>query len=126
MDSTFSGNFMKYIRLYSGDDGQSHFEELSMDLIDASIGKISQSFHVSDAIFGYIEDVPDISWHNPPCRQYIILLKGAMEIEVGNGASQVFNEGDILLAEDTVGQGHITRAASEGSRHYLALPLKDQ
>ena len=82
--------------------------------------------HVSDAIFGYIEDVPDISWHNPPCRQYIILLKGAMEIEVGNGASQVFNEGDILLAEDTVGQGHITRAASEGSRHYLALPLKDQ
>jgi hypothetical protein len=116
---------MKYIRLYSGDDGQSHFEELSMDWIDAAIGKISQPFNISDAMFGYVEDVPEISWHNPPCRQYIILLKGSMEIEVGSGISQVFNEGDVLLAEDTVGQGHITRPASEGPRHYLALPLKN-
>jgi hypothetical protein len=115
---------MKYIRLYSGDDGQSHFEELSMDLIDAPIGKISPSFNVSDAIFGYVEDASEISWHNPPQKQYIILLKGAMEIEVGSGATQLFNEGDILLAEDTEGQGHITRAASDCPRHYLALPLK--
>lgn len=117
---------MKYTRLYSGDDGQSHFEELSMELIDAPIGKIAQSFDVSNAIFGYIDDISEVSWHNPPCRQYIIMLKGAMEIEVGSGVSKLFNEGDILLAEDTVGQGHITRAVSDGSRYYLALPLKNQ
>lgn len=47
-----------------------------------------------------------------------------MEIETGDGTKRIFHEGDILLAEDTTGQGHITRAASEGPRKYLAIPLE--
>lgn len=116
---------MKYIRLYSGDDEQSYFEELAMELLPAEIGKVTNAIHVSQVIFGSIEDVQEIMWHNPPCRQYIVMLKGAMEIEVGSGVKKVFHEGDILLAEDLSGQGHITRAASDGERRYLVLPIKN-
>lgn len=117
---------MKFIRLYSGQDGESHFEECAMELVDASIGKIAQSRDVESAVFGYIDDINEVSWHNPPCSQYIIMLQGAMEIKVGSGDARVFHEGDILLAEDTTGRGHITRAASEGPRHYLALPVRPE
>ena len=51
------------------------------------------------------------------------MLKGAMEIEIGNGITRVFNEGEILLAEDLEGQGHITRGASKGPRYYIVLPV---
>lgn len=71
---------MKYIRLYFGSDGQSHFEELSMKMVDAPIGQIAQSPEIDNAVFGYIEDISEVSWHNSPCRQYIIMLKGAMGI----------------------------------------------
>lgn len=114
---------MKYTRLYMGDDGQSHFEECAMTLLDAAIGQVAQSEDVGSALFGFVDDTREVSWHNPPCRQYIIMLKGVMEIEIGNGEIKRFKEGEILLAEDVTGQGHITRAASEGPRHYLALPI---
>ncbi len=115
---------MKYTRLYTGNDGQSHFEALTMALEDAPIGKIAQSSPVEAAFFGYIDDETEVPWHNPPCSQYVIMLKGAMEIEVGSGVKKTFQEGEIVLADDTTGQGHITRAASNGPRHYLVLPVK--
>jgi quercetin dioxygenase-like cupin family protein len=75
-------------------------------------------------VFGELGELREISWHNPSCSEYVIMLKGSIEIEVGNGTKKIFNEGDIILAEDTTGQGHVTRAASEGVRRYLIMPLK--
>jgi quercetin dioxygenase-like cupin family protein len=48
-----------------------------------------------------IEGINELTWHNTPCPQYIIMLQGAMEIEVGDGTKRIFKEGNILLAEDT-------------------------
>ncbi len=118
---------MKYTRLYTGNDEQSYFEELSMDLVDAKYGKLTQPFDIKNASFGRIVDADvEVDWHNPPCPQYVIMLKGAMEIETGDGTKRIFGEGDILLAEDTTGQGHITRAGSKEIREYLMLPLKSK
>ncbi len=115
---------MKAIRLYTGDDDQSHFEEIDMPLIAADHGKIVEPIAADQIIFGEVDDeCRQIDWHNAPCRQYIIMLQGAMEIELGSGEKKQFQVGDILLAEDLTGQGHITRAASEGVRRYLAVPI---
>ena len=54
------------------------------------------------------------------------MLKGAIEIEVSSGIIKQFNKGDIILAEDLTGKGHITRSTSKGPREYLALPLASQ
>lgn len=114
---------MKFTKLITGDDNQSHFEDGYFSLTDAVIGKITSPIKVENLFFGEIDDVKEVSWHNPPCRQYIIMLEGAMEIEIGNGDKKIFTVGEILLAEDTTGQGHITRAASTGKRRYMAIPV---
>jgi hypothetical protein len=49
-----------------------------------------------------------------------------MEIEIGDGTKRIFNTGDIVLVEDTTGQGHVTRAASLGSRRYIVIPITNQ
>jgi hypothetical protein len=57
-----------------------------------------------------------LDWHNAPRRQYIILLKGQSEVIVGDGALRHFGPEDVMLAEDTSGRGHITRAVNDQPR----------
>lgn len=117
---------MKITRLFTGSDQQSYFEEIDMDFCVGEFGKISAPIAARDIMFGEIDDFQEVSWHNPPCKQYIIMLHGNMEIETGDGSKRIFNEGDVLLAEDTTGQGHVTRAVKKGMRRYLVIPLKGQ
>jgi quercetin dioxygenase-like cupin family protein len=66
-----------------------------------------------------------LSWHCAPRRQYTITLSGAVEIEVGDGTIKQLGAGDVLLAEDLTGQGHITRVVGEQPRFYLVVPLDE-
>jgi quercetin dioxygenase-like cupin family protein len=106
---------IKFIRIFTGNDQQSHFENL--DIL------YNMPISVEQMIMGQVEelDAREIGWHNPPVSQYVVMLKGSMEIEIGDGSTCIFNPGDILLAEDTTGQGHNTRAASEGKLLYLII-----
>ena len=47
-----------------------------------------------------------------------------MEIECGDRSKRRLGPGDILLADDTTGQGHLTREI-EGPRRSLFIPLPD-
>ncbi len=114
---------MKFIRLFTGKDEQSHFSDFEPEFFTVEYGKLTHPINVNSIIFGDI-NIEEVTWHNTPCKQYIIMLQGAMEIEVGDGTKEIFYEGDVLLAEDITGQGHITRAASEVTRRYLTIPLK--
>jgi quercetin dioxygenase-like cupin family protein len=64
-----------------------------------------------------------LSWHCAPRRQYTITLAGAAEIEVGDGTVRRVGPGDVLLAEDLTGQGHITRVVGSEPRFYAVVPL---
>lgn len=55
---------------------------------------------------------------------YIVILQGPIEMEVSNGIKRCFNAGDIILAQDVSGKGHITRGLGEGSKQYLVIPLE--
>lgn len=118
---------MKFTRLFTGTDQQSHFEDLEIPTGETYFGglvTVTAPLTVASIAFGEIDGLDEVPWHNPPCRQYIMMLQGAMEIEIGDGTRRIFNVGDVVLAEDTTGQGHITRAASKGVRRYLFAPLK--
>jgi hypothetical protein len=56
----------------------------------------------------------------------VLTLSGAVDIEVGDGTVRRLTPGDILIAEDTTGQGHITREVGEGPRVSIFVPLRDQ
>jgi hypothetical protein len=94
---------MKFMRLYTGDDKRSHFEEL-----DAREGSAHfLSAHAAKALV-FKNDHPDhiLGWHNAPRRQYCFTLSGSVEIGVGDGTVETFKAGDVFLAEDLTGQGH--------------------
>jgi quercetin dioxygenase-like cupin family protein len=52
-------------------------------------------------------------------------LSGEAEIEVGDGTVQRIQPGDVVLAEDLTGQGHITRSVGDQERFYAVVPLAD-
>jgi hypothetical protein len=124
---------MKYTRLYSGEDGFSHFEDITVEknakhyekLDDNYKGTSFELFNAQHVIMGHIEQQA-IDWHHPPCaRLLVIYLNGYIEMEVSNGEIRRFGPGDSCLIEDALGKGHLTRITeSEGLRYY-AIPLKD-
>ena len=107
---------MKVTRLYTGPDGQSHFDD-----IEVESGKLQAGEGVI-----FRDRTPDHvnSWHRAPRRQYVINLSGETEIEIGDGTKRRFGPGDILLAEDTSGQGHISRDVGAKPRRFIFIPVR--
>ncbi len=116
---------MKVIRIYSGDDGESHF-----DTIELSPGPLPGiiSGAMMDTQGAFLRWLPagDVQdWHPAPRRQYVVTLVGECEIEVASGVRRHFQPGDVLLAEDTTGRGHITRTIGDGERICMMIPLAE-
>lgn len=115
---------MQITRLYTGADGESHFEEIEISLSDAGpIGQLSQQLAATGIIFRTTSPDYDYTWHNAPRRQYIIMLDGAVDVEIGDGTIRRFGPGSILLAEDTTGRGHISRAVEHQPRTSIFVTL---
>jgi hypothetical protein len=77
---------MKITRIRSTENGGSRFEDFSVPLRDASeIGRLSAPEPAESVIFRENEPDYDYDWHSAPCRQYIVLLDGEIEIEVTTG-----------------------------------------
>ena len=115
---------MKVTRIFSGEDGESRFAELDIPLQDSGdIGALSEMFPVKEIIFRETDGDYNYTWHNAPCRQFVIMLEGSVEIEVGAGGRRTFHGGDILLVEDTDGRGHVSRAVNGQPRKSVFVTL---
>ena len=117
---------MLVTRIYSGDDGRSHFEELDLPLTISAAGAMSSPIPV-ESIFvrDTSEAGPDVwDYHVAPRRQFAIHVIGRTEIEVADGERRTFGPGDLLLADDLTGQGHISREV-EGPRLQIFAVLAD-
>ena len=95
---------MQFCRMYTGDDGKSHFEELDQ----TEGGKFFLPTIVAKAlVFKNDQNRDDLhGWHNAPRRQWCITLSGTVDIGIGDGTVKTFGPGDVFLAEDVTGQGH--------------------
>ena len=117
---------IKITRLYTGTDGESHFEEIDLppgkDGMDADQQTIP--LKAMEIYFRESKNVPGggdlLGWHKAPRRQLYIMLGGTLEIEVGDGSKRLFKAGDVFLAEDTTGRGHLSRAVN---RRAAIIPL---
>ena len=115
---------MKIVRIYTGDDGESHFEELEIPLAPARYGELSEMVEALGVIFRETPVGGALDYHPAPRRQFVITLSGAVEVQCGDGSVRRFGPGDIMLADDTSGRGHITREV-EGPRRSLFILLPD-
>lgn len=107
---------MRIVRLYTGDDGESHFEEIEVER-EKLLPATGICFRVGNV--GQVQD-----WHTAPRRQYVITLAGEAEIETGDGTRRRFGPGAVMLADDTTGRGHITRVVSPRPRLYAIIPVE--
>lgn len=83
-------------RLFTDENGDSRFEEISIPLKEAGeIGKLSEGHPVTSIIFREVESTYDYDFHNAPQKQYLILIDGGIEIETclvrrGNFTQEMF------------------------------------
>jgi hypothetical protein len=118
------GRTMKVVRVYTGQDNQSHFEDIEIPLKDGGKGGfMSELMKATGVVFRETDGNYNFDFHNAPRRQYVVNLEGEVEIEVGDGTKRLLRSGDILLAEDTTGQGHISRAVNGKPRKSLFITL---
>ncbi len=106
------------IRLYTGGDGQAHFEDLNVPAGDMETVALKAG---ADMTFRSFPDGTFSDWHTAPRLQYVIVLSRQMEIGIGDGTKRMLDPGDILQVEDLTGQGHTTR--SVGNRVSVSVPL---
>jgi hypothetical protein len=57
-----------------------------------------------------------------PRRQWVVVLRGAVDVEVTDGSRRTFGPGDFFRAEDTDGTGHVTRPVGDPPIEGLFLP----
>ena len=112
---------MSIQRLYSGDDGQSHLEEMDLE----SHPELTSLQNASGIVFRRAEPGHFVDWHHAPRRQFVITLAGEVEIGLGDGSVHRFGPGNVNLAEDLTGKGHTTRVVGNVPRITATIPLAD-
>ena len=115
---------IRLVRLYTGDDGESHVTagRVELEPPDASNARSAADEAVT-VIFEESASGSSLSWHNAPVRQYVITLSGTLEFETRLGERFTIAPGVVLLAEDTTGGGHRWRIIDDEPlrRVYVAL-----
>lgn len=122
---------MDYVRLYTDEMGESHFQDLSEALhpVDfappAPLVNLSSSKPASQVLFlnapsGWFGD-----YHPAPRRQYFCFLFGEIAITASDGETRLFKPGAVLLLEDTTGKGHVSRMVSDDELLAIVVQLPD-
>lgn len=119
---------MKYIRLFADKAGDSHFEdvEVEMSLVDISppTPPLDVSAPIPSTNVAFLHTPTE--WYGEPHpvqgRIFLIYLSGEMEATVSDGEVRRFGPGSVVLVEDTTGKGHASRVL--GNDDVLAVMVQ--
>jgi hypothetical protein len=100
------------LRIYADAEGETHFEEVEF------------AFNQTDPRPPGAAR-PHGDWHPVPQRLLAVYLSGTGTIEASDGELRHLLPGTILLAEDTIGKGHISRVTGAEDMLVLILMLPD-
>ena len=120
---------LTYTHLYSDANGVSHFKAEQLDFKPLPAANPSQSLtmHVLTGAQGAtllrlrqgaVED-----WHIAPRTQFLIAVQGESEVTAGDGKTMRLKPGDIMLMDDTKGNGHTTAAVGPQDHVALVVPV---
>jgi hypothetical protein len=117
-----SDQSVKLPRLFADDDGESHVEDLEIPIHGTAELRASAEWPASNIHFIESEGTGELFHGNAPRRKPIALLQGGLEVESTDGMIRRIEAGEMLLADDTAGKGHILRGLP-GSRRALFITL---
>lgn len=109
---------MMYTKIYSDEDGETHFKDIEIKLesvdyappappLNLTSFTPAKQYALGVASPGWYGD-----WHPTPCKQILFYLSGEVEVQVSDGEVRRFGTGSIVLVEDTIGKGHISKVVS--------------
>ena len=120
-----------YTRLYSDAQGDSHFEDIEIDLTSTDYAPpappLSLSSFTPATQFGFMNAPAGWSsdWHPATARSIFFVLSGEWKVTASDGEARRFGAGSVLLVEDTTGQGHSSRVVSEIDSLAAMVQLSD-
>jgi redox-sensitive bicupin YhaK (pirin superfamily) len=121
------GEVKRFTRIAADAAGGSTFQddEFPLDPPEGVVGMLTGTVPAASTVEYVRHDKWDGGTHPPrpaPRRQWVVVLRGAVEVEVTDGSRRTFGPGDLLRAEDTEGIGHITRPVEGPPIEALYLP----
>jgi hypothetical protein len=121
---------MQYVRLYSDERGDTHFAPVTLQMNETDYRPPAPPLHVSHAREAHVVQFVRMpsGWAGagilPPEHQFLICLKGTLEVTASNGKSRTFGPGGILLMEDVSGKGHSSRVVGAEECIAAIIPVK--
>ncbi len=117
---------MKITRIYSDNNGETHFEDVSIQLKDVrgDIMRMSEPLKASSMSYSAFSGALAESWHTSPRKQAIIILNGEVDLAVSDGNKRRFGPGHVLVLEDTTGKGHTTHSVDGKIREEVWVALE--
>src|SRR6266550_2898203 len=118
-----------YPRLYAGADGESHFEDIEIDLALTDYAPPAPPLELSSLTpatqIGFMRAPAGWSsdWHLSSSRNIFVVLGGEWEVTASDGEARRFAAGSVLLVEDTRGKGHTSRVVSDTDSLALMMQL---
>lgn len=104
-----------FVRIFADERGGSHFADAVDAMVPAVFAPPAPPLSVSEpgrATATRFIGAP-AGWDSPPhpapSRQWVIILRGTVEVRTTDGAVRRFGPGTVVHLEDTVGPGHATR-----------------
>ena len=122
---------MKYIRIYADPAGESHFEDVEVELAQARFAPPAPPMNLSSfrpALQYAFCSFPTGwrgNWHPAPQRQIFFHLSGKVRVEASDGEVRYFGPGSIFFLEDTTGKGHFSRVISKTDALSAFVQLPD-
>ncbi|MCP2342589.1 cupin domain-containing protein [Actinomadura rupiterrae] len=119
---------MRYTRIVRGDDGGSVFEDDRIPLDERhvadgvppmAVGGLPSAAGVLFLRSAEFDSAP----HPAPRRQWVVMLRGTIEVEVTDGGRRRFGPGDMVFVDDTTGKGHVTTGIGPAPFEALFIPV---
>lgn len=119
---------MRFTKIARTGDGESAFEDGEIALVH---------WHVADGVPAMaVGGLPssggvqflrsaafDSAAHPAPREQWVVMLCGVIEVTVSDGSRRRFGPGDLVLAADTTGMGHVTTGVGNPPFEALFIPV---
>ena len=112
---------MKYSRIYADSSGESHFDDVEVQLATVNFAPPAPPVNLSTfspALQYAFCSFPSGwrgDWHPAPKRQIFFILSGEIAAQVCDDEVRYFGAGNALLLEDVTGKGHFIWITSETS-----------
>ncbi|MDR8412868.1 hypothetical protein MTP10_29570 [Nonomuraea sp. 3-1Str] len=119
---------MRFTRIIRTEDGGSAFEdgEIALERRQVADGVPAMAVGGLPSRGGvqFLRSAAfDSSAHPAPREQWVVMLRGTIEVTVTDGGRRRFGPGDLVLAADTTGLGHVTTGVGEAPFEALFIPL---